>query len=125
MGLLALARHRLVKDSLILYGVQITGYILPFITQPYLARILGPANIGLIGLGMALSLYFGSVVEYGFAVTGPRQIAVVQDDLQKVSKIYSTILACRVSLTLLSAVVLAGLIMLVPKYHMHAALYAV
>jgi PST family polysaccharide transporter len=125
MGLLKLAKHRLVKDSLILYGVQITGYVLPFVTQPYLARVLGPANIGLIGLGSALAIYFVSVVEYGFAITGPREIAIVQDQPDRVSRIYSTILACRVSLLILSALVLTGLLISVSKYREYWVLYAV
>ncbi len=125
MDLFRLVKHRLVKDSLILYGVQITGYILPFVTQPYLARVLGPANIGLIGLGTALTLYFASVVEYGFAVTGPRQIAIAQDTPEEVSRVYSTILACRVMLMGLSAAVLVILVSTVPRYRSQWALYAV
>ena len=125
MALLRLVRHRLVKDSLILYGVQISGYLLPFITQPYLARVLGPENIGLIGLGSAMAIYFVSAVEYGFAITGPRQIAIAQDEPGMVSKIYSTIVACRIALLAISILILAGVLLTVSKYRAHWALYAI
>ena len=34
-----LSKNRLVSDSLILMGVQVSGYILPMITLPYLTRV--------------------------------------------------------------------------------------
>ena len=61
-----LLSHRLAKDTLILFGVQISGYVLPLITLPFLTRVLGPANFGLTALGTALVLYFVVVTEWGF-----------------------------------------------------------
>jgi len=60
-----LLSHRLAKDTLILFGVQVSGYVLPLITLPYLTRVLGPANFGLTALGTALILYFAVVIEWG------------------------------------------------------------
>ena len=120
-----LLKHRLVKDSIILYGVQITGYILPFVTQPYLSRTLGPEKIGLIGLGTALALYFASLVEYGFGITGPRQIAVAQDQPDQVARIYGRIFGAKLSLLALSALILLVVLSTVPQYRVHWILYAV
>ena len=113
------------KDSIILYGVQITGYILPFVTQPYLSRTLGPENIGLIGLGTALALYFASLVEYGFGITGPRQIAVAQDQPAEVASIYGRIFGAKLSLLALSALILLLVLSIVPQYRVHWILYCV
>lgn len=117
--------NRLFSDSLVLFGAQIAGYLLPFIAQPYLARVLGPDNVGLVGLGAALSVYFVSVVEYGFSVTGPRDVALAQDDRDKVNRIYSTVMACKVSLLVLSALVWTVIVWSVPKYRGYWPLYAV
>ncbi len=110
-----LLSHRLAKDTLILFGVQISGYVLPLITLPFLARVLGPSNFGLTALGTAVVLYFVVVTEWGFAITGTKQIAIAQDDLAEVSKTYSTIMACKVSLMALCFVAMIALVAAIPK----------
>jgi PST family polysaccharide transporter len=115
--------HRLAKDTLILFGVQISGYVLPLITLPFLARVLGPANFGLTALGTAVVLYFVVVTEWGFAVTGTKQIAIAQDDPAEVSKTYSTIMACKVSLMALCFVAMIGLVAAIPKLRAFWPLY--
>lgn len=117
--------HRLAKDTLILFGVQISGYVLPLVTLPFLTRVLGPANFGLTALGTALVLYFVVVVEWGFGVTGTRQIAIAQDDVRLVSKTYSTIMACKVVLMMLSFVVMMALIAATPKLRAYWPLYTI
>jgi PST family polysaccharide transporter len=116
--------HRLAKDTLILFGVQISGYVLPLITLPFLTRVLGPANFGLTALGTALVLYFAVIVEWGFAVTGTRQVAIVQDDLDRVSRVYSTIMACKVLLLGLCFAVMVGLVAGIPRLRANWPLYA-
>jgi PST family polysaccharide transporter len=123
--LLKLARHRLVKDTLILFGVQVSGYVLPLITLPYLTRVLGPGNFGLTAIGTALILYFAVVTEFGFAVTGTRQVAVAQNDPEQVSRTYSTIMLCKLCLMLLCFVTLLVLVATVPRFREHWPLYLV
>lgn len=120
-----LFRHRLVKDSLVLLGVQISGYVLPLITLPYLTRVLGPTNFGLTALGTALVLYFCVITEYGFAVTGTRRLAIVRDDPALVSRVYSAIMACRLILTGLCFLVLTVLIVTVPALRRYWGVYLV
>jgi len=121
--LFQLAKHRLVKDSLILFGVQITGYILPMVTLPYLTHVLGPENFGLLALGTALVLYFVILVEFGFGVTGPRQVAIAQADPEQISRIYSTIMACKMTLLAASALVLGVVVAAVPGFRKYQVLY--
>jgi PST family polysaccharide transporter len=120
-----LLKHKLVQDSLILGGVQISAYILPMITLPYLTRVLGPANFGLIALGSALVLYFVVVIEYGFAVTGTRRVAVLQQDPPKVWRVYSNVMACKLLLVTICFFILIGVVMAVPKLRENWPLYLV
>lgn len=117
--------HRLIKDSLVLLGVQVTGYLLPLITLPYLTRVLGPANFGLTALGAALALYFYVITEYGFAVTGTRQVAIVQDKPAEVWRVYSAVMACKLTLMALCFLALVGVVSAVPKLREHSLLYIV
>lgn len=116
---------RLVQDALVLYGVQIFGYVLPLLTLPYLARVLGPANFGLIALGTALAQYFLVVVEYGFSVTGARRVALADGDMVRVARVYSTIMACKTALLAAGFVVQTGAVAAIPKLRVHWELYLV
>lgn len=121
--LLRLIRHRLVKDTIILFGVQVSGYVLPLVTLPYITRVLGPANFGLTALGTALVLYFAVITDFGFAVTGTRQIAIVQGDPAKVSRTYSTIMVCKLCLMLACFLILLAIVATVPSLREHWPLY--
>ncbi|HWB99402.1 MAG TPA: flippase [Bryobacteraceae bacterium] len=118
-------KHRLVQDTLVLFGVQISAYLLPLVTLPYLTRILGPANFGLLALGSAMVLYFMVITEYGFAVTGTRRVAIVQDDPAQVARVYSSIMACKLCLMGFSFLVLVGIVAATPKLQVHWQLYLV
>lgn len=117
--------NRLVKDTLILFGVQISGYVLPLVTLPYLTRVLGPANFGLTALGTALALYFVVLTDWGFPITGTRQMAIVQDQPEKVWRTYSTIMACKLALLGVCFLVMAALVASIPKLRAFWPLYAV
>lgn len=118
-----LIRHRLVKDTLILLGVQVSGYILPLVTLPYVTRILGPANFGLTAMGTALVLYFAVVTDFGFAVTGTRQIAIAQGDPDLIARTYSTIMLCKICLLVACFLVMVCLVGAVPSLRAHWPLY--
>jgi|GEM_PF-2371867 len=120
-----LLANRLARDTAVLFGVQIVGYILPLILLPYLARVLGPSNFGLLGLGTALILYFGVIVEYGFAVIGTRKVAIAQGDNEEISRIYVTIMTCRLTLLALCFVGLIVTIFLLPGIRKHWDLYLI
>ncbi len=123
--MIRLLKHKLVQDSLILGGVQISAYILPMITLPYLTRVLGPANFGLIALGSALVLYFAAIIEYGFAVTGTRRVAVLQQEAPKVWRVYSNVMACKLLLVTICFLILLGVVAAVPKLRENWPLYFV
>lgn len=123
--MIRLLKHKLVQDSMILGGVQISAYVLPMITLPYLTRVLGPSNFGLLALGTALVLYFAVVTEYGFAVTGTRRVAILQQEPEKVWRVYSNVMACKLTLAALCFVFMLGLIAVVPKLREHWVLYLV
>lgn len=120
-----LLKHRLVQDVLVLGGVQVSGYVLPLVTLPYLTRVLGPENFGLIALGTALVLYFSVVTEYGFAVTGTRHVAVAQHDLTQVSRVYSSIMLCKLTFLVICFLITLALVAFVPKLREHWPLYLV
>ena len=120
-----LLAHRLVQNTLVLFGVQISGYLLPLITLPYLTRVLGPANFGLLALGTALALYFMVITEYGFSLTATRRVAIVHDDPAWVARVYSTVMASKAALLAPCFLALVAIVFAVPRLRPYWALYLV
>lgn len=80
------------------------NYILPLITIPYITRVVGPANYGLIEFATTAMLYFSAVVIYGYQVTATRKIAEHPDNLQHISQVFSSVLYARLSLFFISLI---------------------
>jgi len=48
-------KGRTAQNLLALYGVQFANYLLPLLTLPYLARVLGPSGFGVLAVGQSLA----------------------------------------------------------------------
>ena len=62
--------------------------LLPLLTTPYLSRVLGVENIGIYGFTNSNVTYFVLFGCLGTTLYGQREIAYVQDDKEKQSKVF-------------------------------------
>ncbi|WGJ16623.1 flippase [Methylocapsa sp. D3K7] len=90
--------------------MQASVYIVPLITTPYLARTLGVANFGLLGVASAIVSYVSLLSDWGFAFTATRETARHAGDPVALRKIlWDTLLAkgmlCGVGLTIFLIVI--------------------
>lgn len=84
---------------------QILIMIIPLITTPYLSRVLGAENIGIFSYTNSIVTYFILFGSLGISTYAKREIAYVQDNKQKRSKIFWEVLIIK-AITL----ILAGII---------------
>lgn len=96
--------------------LQITSYIFPLITIPYLARVIGVEGFGKIAFAAAVVVWLKTVADWGFDYTATRDVARTRDNLEEVSKIFSNVLWARISLTLISLLLLLLLISIIPYF---------
>lgn len=89
------ARHTLVQNTIALSAAQAGTYLLPLITIPYLARVLGVAGWGLVAFAQAFGAYAGLGVEYGFVYSATREIARNRDNKEKVAEINAGVLGAK------------------------------
>jgi len=92
------------------------GYLFPLITIPYLVRVLGPANFGIVAFAQALNIYFSFLVNYGFELTATKELSLCRDDRQRVETIYNQVRVARLFLTLCGFLILLLLLYTVPKF---------
>lgn len=96
--------------------LKIAGYIFPLITLPYLARVIGVDMFGELAFASAIIVYFETLVDFGFNYTATRDVAKNRDNIDYVSKIFSTVLITRILLMLLSFIILNICIYTIPIF---------
>ena len=120
-----LSRHEVVKNTALLYSVQIGSYVFPLVTLPYLSRVLNPSGLGAVAFAQSFVAYFLMVTEYGFDLTATRRVAVQRGDPDAVSKTFSTVMVAKTLLCAVSFVVMAAIVFSVPRFRADWLLYVV
>lgn len=104
-----------IRSIVHLFLVRGSIYLFPFITLPIITRSLGVTQFGVLSIFLALQQYFIMLVEYGFTLTGSRDIARVKIKSEE-QKIISEVVACRLIIFLMSAILLYAIYLLSPIY---------
>lgn len=113
------------KSSVIaLAVVQASNYILPLVSVPYLARILGVENFGKVIFAQAFMMYFILLVEYGFSWSGTRKVAASRNDRRQLGKIFINVFCSQWLLVIFSAFTCSGLVFLFDNLRVDAHFYA-
>lgn len=94
--------------------MQVTGYIFPLLTIPYLARVIGVEGFGKIAFAAAVIVWFQTITDWGFSYTATRDVARNRDNLEKVSEIFSNVLWAKILLALISFIILFILTEIIP-----------
>ena len=80
---------------------QILAVVLPIVTTPYIARVLGANGTGTYSFTISIVTYFILFGSLGINLYGQREIAYAQDDKQKKDKVFSELFILKsISLTL-------------------------
>ena len=77
----------------VFYNVMlaISQVLFPLITFPYLVRVLGPSEVGLLNFAESIARYFMLLAALGIPVYGIREIAKHQKDILKRSQVFTEI----------------------------------
>lgn len=107
----------LIESILSLSFLQLANMILPLITLPYLVKVLGVNNYGIYVFAYSVSNYFATIIDYGFKLTGTRDVALNRKDPKVLSAIISKILYSKALLAIVSLLILSTTIPLFDKYN--------
>ena len=85
---------RSVKFNVVMNTILTTStFLFPLITVPYVSRVLGPDNNGIVSWAFTFVGYFSLVALLGFNMYGTRECAKLRDDREKLSVVVQE-LAC-------------------------------
>ncbi|KID42289.1 flippase [Fructilactobacillus fructivorans] len=86
---------KVIKNYLYNASYQLFVLIVPLITTPYLARVLGPQGVGINAYTNSIIQYFIIFGSVGVALYGNRQIAYVRNNKQKLTNTFYEIFFMR------------------------------
>jgi len=124
MGLIRSEEYRVLAENFLsLSTLQVLVYIIPFITLPYLTRVLGVYNYGLVNFAIAFNTYFIIITDYGFNLSAVREISVNREDPHRVSEIFSSVMLIKGILATLSFCILLLVILNIPRFSVNWQVY--
>jgi PST family polysaccharide transporter len=63
------------RSAAFLSVIQLANQLIPLVSIPYLASVLGPAGWGRLAVAQSFGLYLTTILEYGFNLSATREIA--------------------------------------------------
>jgi len=84
-----------------LFFAQLCAYLIPILEIPVLARALGVQEYGKVVLIQSVALMSSLIVEYGFSLSGSRQVAIARDDKGELSRIYGEVFSAKLIIVLI------------------------
>ena len=70
----------MLKNTAMLYLLQLSGYLFSVLTVPYQTRILGPVLYGVVGVAVATMAYFQLFMDFGFLLSATEDISLNRED---------------------------------------------
>ncbi|WP_281245513.1 flippase [Granulicella pectinivorans] len=108
-----------------LYAMMGLNYVIPAAMLPFLVRVLGVEQYGLIAFAQAIGQYFVIATDYGFNYSGTRAVAQSRDDKDEVSRIFWTLTTVKLVLLFFGAFVMGGMIAFIPRMRANMGIYIV
>jgi O-antigen/teichoic acid export membrane protein len=86
--------------------IKLINLVIPLLIFPYLIRVLGKENYGLVIYTESILTYFVIIINYGFNLSATKEIAINRSNKSKVNEIISSVYILKFLLLLLSITVL-------------------
>ena len=100
--------NRIVKNTAMLYIMNIAKLVFPLLTLPYLARVLSTeANAVYTYVKNSVLMYVQLIIDFGFMLSATKSIAQVRGDKEKIGQIVGDVMVGKGFLSVLAFAALA------------------
>lgn len=107
-------KTKVLNNIAFLYGLSAAKIIFPLLTLPYLTRVLSVDAYGIVAYVKAVMQYMQLTVDFGFMLSGTKDIVNARLDKNKLEKEVGDIFLARIILALLALVILLLMILIMP-----------
>lgn len=95
--------------------MQISGYVFPLLSFPYLTRVLGAEKYGTVVFANSIMSYFTLLIDFGFLLSGTNSCSLVSNDKTKLGNITMGIIMAKSLLVVVAFFALQICCQFVPK----------
>ena len=96
--------NKYVKNFILSTLNTMMSLLFPIITFPYVSRILGPTNLGIINFAQSYGYYFTHIASFGINSYAIREVSKVRKDKEKVSKVSNELFNLNLFFSILSTI---------------------
>lgn len=100
----------LIENFSYLTILQLVGLLIPFITYPYLIRVLGKSTYGLVVYSQAIASFLIILVNFGFNISATKDISIHRNNKIKLQEIISSVISIKIFL-FFSGILLLSILM--------------
>lgn len=93
------------------------SFVFPLITLPYLTKVIGVENFGIIAFASSIIIFAETITDWGFNYTATRDVAQNRTDTAYVSRIFSEVLFSKIILMTICFILLYLCILFIPQFH--------
>lgn len=112
--LLSRLKGRTLRNIGTLFLWQASLYLVPLITTPYLARVLGVSGFGTMSWALAATAYVSLISEWGFNWSATQRVARYASDAPTLRRIFWDTLTAKLVLAVGAGVVFAAITLVTP-----------
>lgn len=116
---------KIIENFSYLTLLQIFTLLFPFITYPYLIRVLGFNIYGSVIFAQTIAVNVAVIINFGFNISGTKDIARNRDNLKDLSKIVSSVYSIKFFLWFACLLVYFSIIYFVPFLRKDWSLYII
>lgn len=117
--------HSVKFNFIMNFIMSASSIVFPLITFPYISRVLMATGNGKVATASAVITYFNMFASLGIPTYGIRACAKVRDDKEKLSKTVQELLIINSIIMLLTVIVFAFTVALVPEFSAEKELYVI
>ncbi len=110
-------RGTLLKNTVMLYILQFSTYLLALLVAPYQTRVLGAEVFGgYLEASSSIIIYFQLIIDFGFLLSATEEVSRKREDKQLLGKIFTSVTFAKITLALASFIVLYSLCQIIPAW---------
>ncbi len=99
-------KNKSIENFLSIGFIQASNVITSLISLPILVQVLGIANFGLISLALSVMMVINIMIEFGFGITGTREVAIHSENKNQLSVIISEVIFSKLLLAIIACSIL-------------------
>lgn len=96
----------LIKNISAVFSSKIISFAVPLLILPYITKVLGLEQFGLLSFSLAISQYLVIVTTYGFDLTATQQISKARNDKKAISDVFCNVITAKLLIALLCLLLL-------------------